>query len=170
MERSNSNNRRNFLKSAAATLVAASVPVAAAAQKGDDEASGNQQDPIYIHGCAWNRDLPGVFGQACFTFEVRAKVGGTGVGTIRDDVYPEVNSQIQINSVTKSGKLYTFHGEIVASRSAELVGMCVTIEARSLRRGEGSATITVSSGEGENLVVIAIIAVLIGLLMPAVQK
>lgn len=76
MERSNSNNRRNFLKSAAATLVAASVPVAAAAQKGDDEASGNQQDPIYIHGCAWNRDLPGVFGQACFTFEVRAKVGG----------------------------------------------------------------------------------------------
>jgi hypothetical protein len=164
------NDRRDFLKTGAAALVAASAPVMATAQhseKGDD--SHNQPRPIYLNGCGWNRSLPGVFGQACFVFEARAEVGGTGVGTIRDDVYPEINSQFRIDSVTRQGRHYRLRGEIIASRSPELVGMLVTIDAESLGSGEGSASITVES-EGNNLVVIAIIAILIGLLVPSIQR
>lgn len=169
MKKNSTSDRRNFLKAAGATLAAASVPAMAAAQRGETAPESNDPDPVYLYGCAWDRTLPGVFGQACFTFDIRAIVGGTGLGTIRDDVHPEVNSQIQINSVRKQGKRYTLLGEIVASRSPELVGMHVEIEARSTGNGEGSASITVSS-EDQELVVIAIIAILIGMLLPAVQR
>ncbi|HMO81395.1 MAG TPA: hypothetical protein PKD24_11450 [Pyrinomonadaceae bacterium] len=172
MKKNDPSQRRKFLKSAAATLVAASVPVTAATKGGrggDDNVSGNQKSDVYLHGCAWNRDLPGVFGRACYTFEVRAKVGGTGVGTIRDDVYSEINSQIQINRVTRRGKTYTLEGEIVASRSPQMVGMDVVIAATSSGNGAGSAAITVSSRESADLVVIAIIAILIQVLTPAVH-
>lgn len=105
---------------------------------------------------------------------MRAELGGTGVGTFRDDVHPEVNSQFVINSATKHGDEYTFEGEIISSRDPDLVGRPVTIVAESLGDGKGSATITVGTvgtvGTSPNLVVIAIIAVLISLLLPAVQS
>jgi hypothetical protein len=173
MKNENKNDRRNFLKAAGASLVAASLPLAVTAQKQTDkleEDAGNQPQPVYLHGCGWNRSLPGVFGQACFTFEMRAEIGGTGVGTIRDDVFPEVNSQFQIHSATRSGRNeYFFQGAIIASRSPDLVGKRVTIVARNLGDGIGRASILVESDE-DNLVVIAIIAVLIGLLLPAIQR
>lgn len=170
-------NRRNFIKTSgtafvgAAALAAASIPIAAAAQdtKNDSyEDSKLRSKPIYLNGCGWNRSLPGVFGQACFVFEARAEIGGTGVGTIRDDVYPEINSQFRIDSVTRLRDHYRLSGEIIASRSPEMMGLRVNIDAESLGRGQGRASIIVES-EGENLVVIAIIAILIGLLLPAVQ-
>jgi len=159
-------DRRDFLKTGAAALVAASVPVMAAAQQDKKVSDANNgPQPIYLNGCAWNRNLPGVFGQACFVFEARAEVGGTGVGTIRDDVYPEINSQFRIDSVTRQGRHYTLGGEIIASQSPEFVGMLVTIDAESLGHSQGRASITVESEE-TNLVVIAIIAILIALMVP----
>lgn len=169
MEEKNESNRRDFLKIGATALVAAAVPTIAAAQKDEKEVSGNRSQPVYLYGCGWNRSLPGILGQACFTFDMRAEVGGTGVGTIRDDVYPEVNSQYQIHSATRRGKNYTFDGEIISSRSPDLVGMQVKIVAESLGDGKGRASITIGT-EGENLVVIAIIAILIAMLLPAVQR
>lgn len=164
-------DRREFLTAGAAALVAASVPLAAAAQDEKEfDAEGRSRPlPIYLNGCGWNRNLPGVFGQACFAFEARAELGGTGVGTIRDDVHPEVNSQFQITeAISLRQNEYRFRGPIIASRSPEMVGMIVTIDADSLGNGRGRASMTVET-EGNNLVVIAIIAVLIGLLLPAVQ-
>jgi hypothetical protein len=166
-------DRRNFLKVAGAGLVAASVPsiasaAAAGAQtKGGDD-PGSRSGPVYMYGCGWNRALPGAFGEACISFDARADLGGTGVGAFRDDVNPELNSQFQINSATRQGNEYTFEGVIIASRRRDLIGMQVRIVAESLGDGRGRATITVESGE-TNLVVIAIIAILIGLLLPAVQ-
>lgn len=166
-------DRRNFLKVAGAGLVAASVPSIASAaadgtqtKRGDDP--GSRSGPVYMYGCGWNRALPGAFGEACISFDARADLGGTGVGTFRDDVNPELNSQFQINSATRQGNEYTFEGVIIASRRRDLIGMQVRIVAESLGDGRGRATITVDSGE-TNLVVIAIIAILIGLLLPAVQ-
>ena len=160
------NDRRDFLKAAGGTIVAASMPAAALAQLAEkDEASGNQQ-PIYLNGCAWNRELPGDLGRSCFSFDVRAVVGGTGVGAIRDDVYSNANSQFVINSVSRHGKTFTLLGEIIASRDPGMIGHRVRIVAESTGEGSGRATITIESPD-DNLVVIAIIAILIGLLMPA---
>ena len=169
-------NRRNFLKTTGAAIAAASVPtVAVAALRGTQKIGDEPHRPrsVYLYGCGWNRALPGVFGEVCLTFDMRAEVGGTGVGTFRDDVHPEVNSQYQINSATKHGDQFTLEGEIISSRSPDMVGRPVTIVAESLGDGKGSATITVgtagsgTSSPNPNLVVIAIIAVLIGLLLPA---
>lgn len=166
-------DRRKFLKVAGAGLVAASVPAIAsgaitgAQTKGEDEATTRSRS-VFMYGCGWNRALPGAFGEACISFDARAELGGTGVGTFRDDVNPEINSQFQINSATRQGDEYTFEGVIIASRRRDLIGMQVRMVAESLGNGRGRATITIESGE-TNLVVIAIIAVLMGLLLPAVQ-
>jgi hypothetical protein len=170
------NERRSFLRVAGAGLAAASIPTAAgaltAAQKDEEEPSrDNRSKPIYLHGCGWNRSLPGVFGEVCLAFDIRAELGGTGVGTLRDDVHPEVNSQIQINSVTRHRDEYTLEGEIIAARDPANVGRPVVIVAQSLGDGKGSATITIGTvGPSPNLVVIAIIAVLMALLLPSVQS
>lgn len=166
-------DRRNFLKVAGAGLVAASVPsIASGAVAGTqiktEEDSAARSRSVFMYGCGWNRALPGVFGEVCLSFDARAELGGTGVGTFRDDIHPEVNSQFQINSATRQGDEYTFEGVITASRSRDLIGAQVRIVAESLGNGRGRATITVERPE-TNLVVIAIIAVLMGLLLPAVQ-
>jgi hypothetical protein len=165
----NKNDRRDFLKAAGATLVAASVPTIAAAQHNDekDVASTNQY-PIYLNGCGWNRELPGILGRACFVFEARGNVNGTGFGTIRDDVYSEVNSQFAISSVRRHGRTYTLLGQITDSQTPAMVGMRVRIDAESTGAGTGRAALTIQS-DGDDLVVIAIIAVLMALLLPAVQ-
>ena len=166
-------DRRNFLKVAGAGLVAASVPAVAAgalkgAQKGDDGESNSRPKPVYLYGCGWNRALPGIFGEVCLTFDMRAEVGGTGVGTFRDDVHPEINSQFQITSARKRGDEYTFEGEIISSRDRGMIGRGIRLVAEDLGDGTGNVTITLETPG--NLVVIAIIAILIGLLVPAVQK
>ena len=160
--------RREFLKSAGAVLVAASMPVVTAAQLTEKDDAGGYQQPIYLNGCAWNRDLPGDLGRSCFSFDVRAIVGGTGFGTILDDVYSNANSQFAINSVSRHGRTFTLLGKIIASRNPEMIGNEVRIVAESTGEGTGRASITIESPD-DDLVVIAIIAVLMGLLLPAVQ-
>ena len=175
MKEVDTRNRRNFLKVAGAGLVAASVPSIAAAalqnKQTDGEGPNSRPKPVYLYGCGWNRALPGIFGQVCLAFEMRAELEGTGVGTFHDDVYPEVNSQFQIHSATKHGDVYTFEGEIIAARDPANLGRPVTIVAEVSDEGDASATITLGTlATGPKLVVIAIIAVLIALLVPAVQK
>ena len=150
------NDRRSFLKTTSAALVAASIPSVAAATPNDT------QQVFYAHGMAWNPELPGIFAQV--------RLGGTGLGTFGDDVNPEFNSHFKINSTEKHGNVHTFEGEITAARDPAMVGMPVTIVAEV----EGTTTgVTITLGthtfKGAGLVVIAIIAVLIGLLLPAVQ-
>ena len=105
----------------------------------------------------------GLFGELLLTFDLKVKLGQTGFGTFSDAVHPEVNSHFSINSITKHGDLYTFTGEIIASRDPGSVGVPVTILAQT--NGEKTtATITMGNytfkGAGL-LVVIAIIAILI---------
>ena len=152
------NDRRNFLKAGGAALVAASASSVAMAEHDDTPKA------IYLHGMAWNRDLPGFFGELLLTFDLKVQLGKTGFGTFSDALHPEVNSHFSINSITKHGETYTLGGEIIASRDQGSVGVPVTIVAQT--EGEKTtATITMGSytfrGAGL-LVVIAIIAVLIG--------
>jgi hypothetical protein len=166
-------DRRSILKAAGAGLVAAAVPSLAAGALPGERALGEEEmpshpRPVYLHGCGWNRDLSGIFGELCLVFEMRAELNGTGVGTFRDDVHPEVSSQFQIHSARKQGHEYIFEGKVISSRDPSLVGLDVEIAARKTGSGTGKATITVGSKE-QDLVVIAIIAVLIGLLVPSIQ-
>ena len=169
MKNAKVSSRRDLLKVAGAGLVAAAAPSAAAAEwdAGGDETL-HPDKPVYLSGCGWNRDAPGVFGQVCLAFEMRALLNGTGVGTFRDDVHPEVNSQWRVDRAKRHGNTYTFEGEVIASRDPALVGLPVQIVAKKTASGQGTASITVGSEETD-LVVIAIIAVLIALLVPAVQ-
>jgi hypothetical protein len=169
MKNAKVSSRRDLLKVAGAGLVAAAAPSVAAAERdaGADETLHPNRS-VYLWGCGWNRELPGVFGEVCLTFEMRALLNGTGVGTFRDDVHPEVNSQWRVDRVRRHGNTYTFEGEVIASRDPGLVGQPVKIVAKKTGNDQGSASITVGSEESD-LVVIAIIAVLIGLLLPAVQ-
>ncbi len=169
MKSAKAGSRRDLLKAAGAGLVAAAAPAVVAAERdegGDERVHADK--PVYLWGCGWNRELPGVFGEVCLAFEMRALLNGTGVGTFRDDVHPEVNSQWRVDRATRHGNTYTFEGEVTSSRDAALVGQPVKIVAKKTGNGQASASITVGSEE-KDLVVIAIIAVLIGLLLPAVQ-
>jgi hypothetical protein len=169
MKRANASSRRDLLKVAGAGLVAAAAPSVAA---GERDAGGEElwhvNKSAHLWGCGWNRDLPGVFGELCLAFEMRTLANGTGVGTFRDDVHAEVNSQWRVDRATRHGHTYTFEGEVIASRDPALVGQPVKIVAKRTANGQASASITVGSEE-TSLVVIAIIAILIGLLIPAVQ-
>src|SRR5215471_18242406 len=117
------NHRRDFLKAGGAALMGAS---AASVVPG---APDDSQKAIYLHGMAWNRDLPGLFGELLLTFDIKVQVGKTGFGTFSDDVHPEVNSHFSINSVKRQGDVYTMTGEIIASRDPSNVGTPVTIVA-----------------------------------------
>jgi hypothetical protein len=169
MKNAKVSSRRDLLKVAGAGLVAAAAPSAVAAERdagGEDSLQANK--PVYLWGCGWNRELPGAFGEMCLAFEMRALLNGTGVGTFRDDVNPEVNSQWRVDRATRHGNTYTFEGEVTSSRNPDLVGLPVKIVAKKTASGQASASILVGSEEND-LVVIAIIAILIGLLLPAVQ-
>jgi hypothetical protein len=156
-----SNDRRTFLKTSSAALVAASVPTLAAA------AQENSQQVFYAHGMAWNPELPGNFSQLRLTFDLAVRLGGTGLGTFGDDVHPEFNAHFQINSTAKHGNRYIFAGEITAARDSAMVGMPVTIIAEVEGTTTGvEITLGAHTFKGAGLVVIAIIAILIGLLLP----
>jgi hypothetical protein len=151
------NNRRTFLKTGGAALVAASASSLAMAAHDDADKA------IYLHGMAWNRDLPGLFGEVLLTFDLKVQLGKTGFGTFSDAVHPEINSHFSINSITKHEDVYKLSGEIIASRDPASIGVPLTIVAQT--DGEKTtATITMGSytfrGAGL-LVVIAIIAILI---------
>ena len=163
MKKQDGSSRRDLLKAAGAGLVAAAVPAAAEAAGGGGLESV-QPKPVYLWGCGWNRDLPGPFGDACLTFDVRATLNGTGVGTFRDDVNPDLNSQWRVDSATRHGNTYTLKGEIISARDAALVGLPVKIVAK--KTGDGTASADIMVGSEQSLVVIAIIAILIGLLVP----
>lgn len=172
MKKANVGDRRSLLKAAGAGLVAAAVPSLAAGASRAERNVGDEDlpspKPVYMHGCGWNRELSGIYGELCLTFEARAELNGTGVGTFGDNVHPEVNSQFQIHSLRKQGHDYIFEGKVISSRDPSMVGLDVEIVARKTGNGTGKATITVGSKD-QDLVVIAIIAVLIGLLVPAIQ-
>ena len=84
---------------------------------------------IYSHGLVWNTALPGVAGELLITFDVRAVIGGTGLGTFADAVHPGINSHVAFNLATRQGNVYTLEGTVIRSNDAANVGSAVTVVA-----------------------------------------
>jgi hypothetical protein len=145
--------------------------------RADDEHDKNHADVLYGHGLVWNRDLPGVAGQLKLSFDLRVNLEtGAGFGTAADPVHPDWNLHFAIDStewepVRKKNTRYTMTGVVTKASDPTKEGLPVRILAET--RGDTTA-IAIAIGDlafaGAGLVVIAIIAVLIGLLLPAVQK
>ena len=167
-------SRRKYLASAAgAALAAGALPTLAA----NDHRHDKNADVLYGHGMVWNRELPGEAGEVKLSFDLRVNLEtGAGFGTAADPVHPDWNLHFAINSTQRqrlrNGETrYTMTGVVTKANNEANVGLPVRIAAET--RGDTTA-IAIGIGElafgGAGLVVIAIIAILIGLLLPAVQK
>lgn len=165
--------RRKYLTAGGALLAASALPALA------DNDHGNEKDAdvLYGHGMVWNRDLPGVAGDLKLSFDLRVNLEtGTGFGTADDPIHPDWNIHFAINSTERQRlrhgeNRYTMTGVVTRANNPDNVGLPVKILAET--RGDTTA-IAIALGDmafgGAGLVVIAIIAILIGLLIPAVQK
>lgn len=170
--------RRKYL-TAGGALLAASVLPALADDRRDQERGQKEKDAdvLYGHGTVWNRELPGEAGEVNLSFDLRANLEtGTGSGSAHDPVHPDWNLHFAIDSARRQRlrggeSRYTMTGTVTRANNPANVGLPVKILAET--RGDTTA-IAIALGElsfgGAGLVVIAIIAILIGLLVPAVQK
>ncbi len=119
-------NRRTFLKTAGAAgaALAAAPALLQQAQAGQPPAQ-----VIYIHGLVWNTALTGVAGELLITFDVRAVIGGSGLGTLADSVHPGIDFHVAFNSATRQGNVYTLQGTVIRSNDAANLGTAVTVVA-----------------------------------------
>ncbi len=172
--------RRTCLAATAGAFLAAGAVPALADEKQKKGGGHNQQEDaevLYGHGMVWNRDLPGVAGELRLSFDLRVNMEtGVGFGTAHDPLHPDYNIHFAIGTAhrenVKGGEsLYTLTGIVTDAADPQNIGLPVKILAQT----EGNTTaIAIALGDlafaGAGLVVIAIIAILIGLLLPAVQK
>jgi hypothetical protein len=165
--------RRDHLAAMAGTLLAAS----AHARDGREGRDDDDAEVLYGHGQVWNRELPGVAGAVKLGFDLRVNLEtGLGFGTAHDPVHPDWNVHFAIESAERTRvrggeSRFTLKGVVTEAADPSRVGLPVRILAQT--RGDTTA-IAIAIGDqafaGAGLVVIAIIAVLIGLLLPAIQK
>jgi hypothetical protein len=161
--------RRVLATTGAALAAAASVPLAAKSDRQD-------ADTLYGHGTVWNRALPGLAGQLNLSFDLRVNLEtGTGGGSASDAVHPGENFHFAITDTVRervrNEDRFILAGHVTEAVNPAYVGLPVRVAAQT----EGDTTaIVIKVGDqifmGAGLVVIAIIAILIGLLLPAVQK
>lgn len=171
--------RRNHLAAMGSALLAATaLPTGTSAEAPQDRGRNDDDAEIlYGHGQVWNRDLPGAAAEVKLAFDLRVNLEtGIGFGTAHDPVFPEWNVHFSIDSaertrLRRNETQFALKGVVTQANGAFTVGQPVRILAQT--SGDTTA-IAIGIGDhafgGAGLVVIAIIAILIGLLLPAVQK
>ena len=157
-----------------ALLAAGALPAGANAQgrRDDDDA-----EVLYGHGQVWNRNLPGAAGELKLSFDLRVNLEtGVGFGTAQDPIFPDWNVHFSIDAAERtrlrSGESqFALRGVVTQANGVFSVGQPVRILAQT--SGDTTA-LAIAIGDqafaGAGLVVIAIIANLMALLLPAVQK
>ena len=138
---------------------------------------GETQETLYGHGMVWNRELAGVAGAVKLSFDLRVNLQtGTGFGTADDPVHSDWNIHFAINSakqekVRRGETRYTLVGVVTHANNPDNVGEAGQNPCGNQwghdRNCDCDRRVAFA---GAGLVVIAIIAVLMALLLPAVQK
>ena len=160
-----------MLTATAGSLLAAG---ALALPAGADEGQ-NGGDTMYGHGMVWNRDLPGVLGELRLSFDLRVNLEtGKGFGTAEDPIHPEFNTHFSIDSIQRQKRPGGESRFIMTGMTEPGNASDVSQPLRIIAETAGDTTaIAIRIGDhtfaGAGLVVIAIIAILIALLVPAVQ-
>jgi hypothetical protein len=167
--------RRNHLAAMGGALLAAN-PLTASA-KANDRRDDDDAEVLYAHGQVWNRELAGVAGELRLAFDFRVNLEtGAGFGAAGDSVFPDWNVHFSIDSTERkrlrSGESrFTMTGVVTQAVNPAMVGQPVKILAETRR---DATAVAIKVGDlafaGAGLVVIAIIAILISLLLPAVQS
>jgi hypothetical protein len=168
--------RRNHLTAMGSALLAAS-PLATTVDAADRRhGNDNDAEVLYGHGQVWNRDLPGIAGELKLAFDLRVNLEtGVGFGAAHDPVHPDWNVHFSIESAERTRlrrgeQQFMLKGVVTHSNGGFNVGEPVRILAQT--QGDTTA-LAIGIGDqvfgGAGLVVIAIIAILIGMLVPAVQ-
>jgi len=160
------NNRRKFLAAGGALAALSAAPKA--------EADAPRMNGLYIHGMVWNRQLAAPQNDWLIRLDanVQIPIGNNpppavpGFATLGDDFHDGPGSHVEVHTAALNGDQLTINGIITESKTPGLIGQAVKIEGKVLGSSVQGLTVTIGTsvftGAGL-LVVIAIIAILIGL-------
>ena len=111
-------NRRRYLVGSAASIAAT------AALSTESRADGNAVKHVYLHGQAWNTDLPGEAGDLILVFDIWADLDtGTGLGTASDSIHPNANIQFDISTASLKGDTLTLQGNVIRANDPNNIGL-----------------------------------------------
>ena len=149
-----------------------SLASAAAATAAAPPTPPPQQEEQFITGLVADPAASGVAGELAFNVYASISQDGTGYGTLSDPVHPAYASDLRFTSRQRVGNHYRWNGVISRANDPNLVGQAIVLSATV--HGDSASPLELElqghTYRGRGLVVIAIIAILIGLLIPAVQK
>lgn len=128
-------NRRDFLRIVGTATVAATVPAAVLAQAKNDvleDARSTTREQVFMIGYGGNPNLQGTYGRGRYTIILDAQIGVGGFGSIKDDVYPEINAHFKITSATRrltgdERYVYVFIGTTTDSSNPTVIGRITSI-------------------------------------------
>lgn len=131
-----------------------------------------QQEEQFVMGLVADPAAPGLHGELAFNVYASVAADGTGYGTLSDPVHPSFSSDLRFVSRQRQGRHYRWHGVVTRSNDPGLVGLPFVLSAAV--QGDSASPLELEfvghTFRGRGLVVIAIIAILIGMLLPAIHK
>jgi hypothetical protein len=112
-------------------------------------AQNEQPGPtIYIHGLAWNLQLPAPMNDWLIRVDLKATIplgSAAAFASLSDDFHDPVGSHVVIRAATLSGDQINLIGSITESKNASLVSQPVRINGRLVATSVEGFTVTIGT-------------------------